>query len=63
MNQLKTSSNEDLADTRPLFASTWMALFTVLRKNYNERHTFVPVNTANLNTAKQKQTEQKSHSI
>jgi len=37
-----------MVDTRPLFASTWMALFTVLRKNYNERHLVVPSNTESL---------------
>lgn len=61
MNQLKTSSNEDLLDTKPLFASTWMALFSVLRKNYNERHLEAPANTGSLQAARQNQTEQKSN--
>jgi len=63
MNQLNTSSNEGLADTKPLFGSIWIALFTELRKNYNERHLDVPANTESLQSVRQNQTEQKSNSI
>jgi len=63
MNQLNTSSNKDLADTKPLFASTWIALFTELRKNYNERNPDVSTNAEGLQTVRQNQTEQKSNSI
>jgi len=37
MNHVDTSSNEALISTRPLFSSTWLALFTVLRQHYIER--------------------------
>lgn len=62
MNHLKTSINEDSGDTKPLFASTWMALFTGLRKNYFERNFTAPVNPENLNAASQNQAKQKSNS-
>jgi len=57
MNDLKTSNNERLVDTRPLFASTWVALFTILRKNYHERHLAVPSNTENLRALEKKRPE------
>ena len=41
MNHLETGKTEDLINTRPLFSSAWLALYTVLRRNYNERHLVV----------------------
>ena len=38
MNNIETNSNEAMHNTKPMFASTWMVLFTELRKNYNERN-------------------------
>lgn len=38
MNHIEPSKNKNLVDSKPLFASTWLALFSVLRKNYNARH-------------------------
>lgn len=38
MKHIETDSEEVLIEQRPLFASAWVALFSVLRKNYNERH-------------------------
>lgn len=38
MNRLETTNTEDMVYTRPLFSSTLLALFAVLRKNYHERH-------------------------
>ena len=43
MRNIEPSNNKVLIDTRPMFASTWMALFTELRKNYNERHLIDPI--------------------
>ena len=37
MNNFETETNGALVATAPLFASVWLALFHVLRKNYNER--------------------------
>ena len=36
MNQYKPDTNGALVNTTPLFASVWLALFYVVRKNYNE---------------------------
>ena len=36
MNQYNTDNNGALLTTAPLFASVWLALFSELRKNYNE---------------------------
>jgi len=38
MNSIEPSKNEVPVDSKPLFGSAWVALFSVLRKNYNERH-------------------------
>lgn len=37
MNQIEHETNGDLIDTTPLFASNLLALYYVLRQNYNER--------------------------
>ena len=37
MNHYETNTNGALVNPTPLFASVWLALFHVLRKNYNER--------------------------
>jgi hypothetical protein len=37
MNHYETESNGTLVATTPLFGSVWLALFYVLRKNFNER--------------------------
>lgn len=56
MNNFETNRNEGLVDTKPMFASTWMVLFTELRKNYNERHLVEFENKEHIQTKKQKQT-------
>lgn len=37
MNHYDTNSEGALVNTAPLFASSWLALFYVLRENLNER--------------------------
>ena len=37
MNQFEHETNGALVDTTPLFASSLLALFYVLRKNFTER--------------------------
>ena len=54
MTNFETSRNEGLIDTKPMFASTWMVLFTELRKNYTERHIVDFENKENIQTKKQK---------
>lgn len=39
MKHFETSSNQPLIIERPIFSSTLLALFMVLRKNYYERNT------------------------
>ena len=36
MNQYETNSSGVLVNTTPLFASVWMALFYIVRKNFAE---------------------------
>jgi len=45
MNQFKTPNNEILVKEKPLFESTWLALFKGLRKSYTERRLVNPVST------------------
>jgi hypothetical protein len=35
MNHPDTSNEETVVNTRPLFSSAWLALFSVLRQRYN----------------------------
>jgi len=37
MNQYDTNSEVALVDPVPLFASSWLALFSILRESFNER--------------------------
>jgi len=37
MNQLETNTSSALVETIPLFASVWVALYFVLRRNLQER--------------------------
>lgn len=45
MNQYNANTNGGLADTAPLFASVWLALFNELRKNYMEHRLKTADNT------------------
>jgi len=54
MNNIETSNNKVMVNTRPMFASTWMVLFTELRRNYNERHLVEAENKAPMQPAEQK---------
>ena len=47
MNNFETETNGALVATAPLFASVWLALFYVLRKNYNERRLAIAAKTEN----------------
>ena len=40
MNQSENHTNGHLVDTTPLFASSLLALFYVLRQNFNKRRVF-----------------------
>lgn len=59
MNDFKTSRNDVLVDTKPMFASTWMVLFTELRKNYNDRHLVDPENKEPIQSTKRNQADLK----
>lgn len=37
MNEYHTDNKDAIANAAPLFASSWLALFYLLRENYNER--------------------------
>ncbi len=52
MNHYETNTNGALVNPAPLFASVWLALFHVLRKNYNERSL---AETANKKTNEEKE--------
>ncbi len=47
MNNFKTEADGTLVNTAPLFASVWLALFHVLRKNYSERQLASAINAKN----------------
>ena len=38
MNHLNTDREILRTETKPLFGSVWLALYSELRKNYTERH-------------------------
>jgi len=42
MNRLDTSNEETMVNTRPLFSSAWLALFSVLRQHYNGENVVAP---------------------
>ncbi len=48
MNQVEQETNGALLDAIPLFASNLLALFYVLRKNFNERRVVAEQATAAL---------------
>ena len=37
MNQFESNTSSALVETIPLFASVWMALYYLLRRNFQER--------------------------
>jgi len=57
MKPLETNSNHPLIIERPLFSSTWLALFTVLRKNYYERNVLASRGAVNLKTLAKEQSD------
>ncbi len=60
MKHLETDRKEVLVDEKPLFSSTWLALFTVLRKNYKQRNVVVATpDTVNLKTLANEQSDSK----
>jgi len=46
MSHYKTDTNGTMITTAPLFASVWLALFNVLRKNFNQRRLEAATNIA-----------------
>ena len=53
MNRVEHDTNGTLVNTTPLFASSLLALFYVLRKNFNERRLPVkPVDRSSQNDEK-----------
>lgn len=58
MKHLETNHKEVLVNEKPLFSSTWVALFTVLRKNYKARNIVVATpDTVNLKTLANEQSD------
>ena len=52
MNHYETNTNGTMVNTTPLFASVWLALFCVVRKNINERRLSASTNTDKLRQIK-----------
>jgi len=46
MSHYKTDTNGTMITTAPLFSSVWLALFHVLRKNFNQRRLEAAANIA-----------------
>ncbi len=63
MNHYETDTSGALANPTPLFGSVWLALFSILRKNYNERCLAEAANTNDSRTIEQKQANQEPDSI
>lgn len=59
MSPIEPSKDKVPVDSKPLFASTWVALFSVLRKNYNERHAIDATDAERLTTPDWQQSEKK----
>jgi len=58
MKHLETKRKNVLVNEKPLFSSTWLALFTVLRKNYKARNVVVATpDTVNLKTLSNEQSD------
>lgn len=54
MNHLETSNEETVVNTRPLFSSAWLALFSVLRQHYNGEIVVAPARSKRLRAMRQK---------
>ena len=54
MNPYETDTNGTLVDDAPLFASVWLALFYVLRKNFNQRRLAANVRIPKIRKAQDK---------
>ena len=50
MNQHESSKNKVAIGSKPLFESIWLALFSELRRNYNDRHVIDPADAEGSNT-------------
>jgi len=57
MKHSETYSKANLIIERPLFSSTLLALFTVLRKSYNERNVVAAPGAVKLKTSAEKQSD------
>jgi len=47
MNHYHSNADGTMADAMPMFASIWLALFYVLRKNYYDHRASVESNVSN----------------
>jgi len=54
MNPYESNTTGPLVNSAPLFASVWLALFYVLKKNFNERRSAVSAEAENLSRMKEK---------
>ena len=54
MNPYESNTTGTLVNSAPLFASVWLALFYVLKKNFNERRIAVSADAENLSQMKEK---------
>jgi len=57
MNHLQTDREVLRSDTKPLFASVWLALYSELRKNYADRHVAGNKMTGKAKASQKKQTD------
>ncbi len=54
MSHYKTDTHGTLVESAPLFASVWLALFYLLRNNFNERRLANAANTDHSQTTESK---------
>jgi len=61
MNPSEQNTDGAVVATTPLFASTWLALFNVLRKNYHKRRFEVSSNIDSTDTTEKNNQSKKSN--
>jgi len=60
---MKTSNDEAMVNTRPLFSSAWLALFSVLRQHYHGEKVVSPTRAERLRVTRRKNPGLKFNSV
>jgi len=63
MNHMETGKDEAMVNTRPLFSSAWLALFSVLRQRYNGQNVLAVKRSERLRAMQAKNPGLNLHSV